>query len=686
MDTKRVITATLVALGLILIYMQVVGYLERKYGWNQPPASTATTAPVPQTMPVATASTGAAAAQPSTGPSIVAAPPGVQVVPASQPAAARLGSAATKDATFAMQADIAPDGAGFDAIFLNQFNREARSLDPYTFQQPIPGHADTRPLATRTITIDGTPFDLANVAWNLDKERSSATVAWYSVELKKGDAPLLKLWKKYEVFTRADAGQGYEMSVDFGFENESDAPLRIVTEFNGPTTPPVETFQSRERAMIGGYVKGNGISLGVHYVEDLKSEKDGGTLDMTRGENHHAAWAGTFSNYFAAIVLFPNAGTENTYIGRIVAHGINLDAKLLEDRFAHLTFATTEIKLDPHKPLALPFRVFAGPKWRQVLDNSYYASFPRDYRSTLVIRSGCYTICTFDFLMDGLVYLLRGMHWLLHDWGLAIIGLVVIVRTILHPITKKSQVSMAKMSKMGPEMERLKKKYADDKEALNKAMWEFQKEQGLTPILGCLPMFLQMPIWVALYGVLQSTFELRQAPFLWTLTWIHDLSLPDQLVRFSHPVQFWFFEFRSLNLLPILMAVAFYLQQKLTPKPVAATPEQAQQQKMMQWTSLIFPVFLYSYPSGLNLYILTSTAIGVVESKIVRDHIKQREEAEKAGKVFVETKPTRASRRGVPDVRSQEAPKGCLTGWWFNLLAQAEQMKNDTDRRGKRKA
>ena len=684
METKRVITATLVALGLILIYLQVVGYLERKYGWNQPPASTATTAPA--ATQVVSSTTGPSATQPSSAPSIVAAAPGVEIAPTSQPAAARLGSAAPNDGTYAMQANVSPHGAGFDEIILNEFKREARSTAPYAFQEPIPGHDDTRPLATRTITVDGTTFDLSGVAWNYDQGRSTATVARYWVELKKGDAPLLKVWKKYEVFPRTDAGQGYEMSVDFGFENESDAPLRITMEFNGPTTPPVETFQSRERAIIGGYVKGNAITIGAHYVEDLKSDKNGGTLDMTKDENHPAAWAGTFSNYYAAIVLFPNAGTDNTYINRIVAHGINVDASLLEDRFAHLTFQTSEIKLDARKSLTLPFRLFAGPKWRQVLDNAHYASFPRDYKSTLVIRSGCYTICTFDFLMDGLVYLLRGMHYVLHDWGLAIIALVVIVRAILHPITKKSQVSMAKMAKMGPEMERLKKKYADDKEALNKAMWEFQKEQGLTPILGCLPMFLQMPIWVALYGVLQSTFELRQAPFLWDLTWIHDLSLPDQLVRFSHPVQFWFFEFRAINLLPILMAVAFFLQQKLTPKPVAATPEQAQQQKMMQWTSLIFPVFLYSYPSGLNLYILTSTAIGVVESKIVRDHIKQREEAEKAGKVFVETKPTRASRRGVADTRAPEAPKGCLMGWWSNLLAQAEQMKNDTDRRGKRKA
>ena len=91
----------------------------------------------------------------------------------------------------------------------------------------------------------------------------------------------------------------------------------------------------------------------------------------------------------------------------------------------------------------------------------------------------------------------------------------------------------------------------------------------------------------------------------------------------------------------ILLAVVFYLQQEFTPKPPATTPEQVQQQKMMKWMTLLFPIFLYNGPSGLNIYILTSTTIGIIESKRIRDHIKEREEAEKAGKVIVDAKPTR---------------------------------------------
>jgi YidC/Oxa1 family membrane protein insertase len=267
---------------------------------------------------------------------------------------------------------------------------------------------------------------------------------------------------------------------------------------------------------------------------------------------------------------------------------------------------------------------------------------------------------------------------------------VVVVRLLLHPITKKSTISMQSMGKMGPEMERLRKKYGDNKEELNKAMMQFYKTQGVTPILGCLPMFLQMPIWIALWSMLQNTFELRQAPFFYGLTWIHDLSQPDHLITFSHPVHILFFTIDGLNLLPIILGGVYFLQQKYTPRPPAATPEQEKQQKMMQWMSLLFPLFLYTGPSGLNLYIATSSGIGILEQKRIRDHINRQQEAEKAGKVLVDVKPTRASRRGRDDEGGSAArgpgkkpskPSGGLGGWIADLQAKAEEMRRASDRK-----
>jgi YidC/Oxa1 family membrane protein insertase len=236
---------------------------------------------------------------------------------------------------------------------------------------------------------------------------------------------------------------------------------------------------------------------------------------------------------------------------------------------------------------------------------------------------------------------------------------------------------MVKMQKMGPEMEKLKKKYADDKDALAKAQMQFYKEQGMTPVLGCLPMFLQMPIWIALWNSLQSTFELRHSPFLYGFTWIKDLSKPDYLIRFANPVELPFgWHMSGLNILPLLLAVVFYMQSKFQPKPAAITPEQAQQQKMMVWMStLLFPLMLYTGPSGLNLYILTSTGFGIIESKVIRRHIKEREELEKLGPTIIDAPPP--GKGG----REKEAPK--KKNWLERLQERAEQIKNEGDKRKK---
>ena len=166
------------------------------------------------------------------------------------------------------------------------------------------------------------------------------------------------------------------------------------------------------------------------------------------------------------------------------------------------------------------------------------------------------------------------------------------------------------------------------------------REQGASPIMGFLPMMVQMPIWIALYSAIYASIELRGAPFL--PFWITDLSAQDAVVRFSTiTVPLFSWKINSLNLLPIMMGVAFYLQQKLTPSqaPTAASPQAAQQQKMMMvMMTLLFPLMLYRAPSGLNLYIMASTFAGVIEQYVIRKHIRKKEEAESKGLVATTSK------------------------------------------------
>ncbi|MHC4147959.1 MAG: membrane protein insertase YidC, partial [Planctomycetota bacterium] len=241
-------------------------------------------------------------------------------------------------------------------------------------------------------------------------------------------------------------------------------------------------------------------------------------------------------------------------------------------------------------------------------------------------------------LAFGIVALMKWMYGFIHNYGVVIIILVFIIRILIHPLTKKSQVSMSKMTKLAPKAEEIKKKYANNKTEMNKHLMALYKEQGASPVMGMLPMMVQMPIWIALYSAIYASIELRGAPFL--PFWITDLSVPDAAVRFSTitiPLLGWKIE--SLNLLPILMGAAFYLQQKLMPKTAAASPQAAQQQKMMMiMMPLFLPLVLYKAPSGLNLYIMASTFAGVIEQYIIRKHIRQKEQVESQGLVSVTSK------------------------------------------------
>jgi YidC/Oxa1 family membrane protein insertase len=227
-----------------------------------------------------------------------------------------------------------------------------------------------------------------------------------------------------------------------------------------------------------------------------------------------------------------------------------------------------------------------------------------------------------------------------HNYGVVIIILVFLVRLVLHPITKKSQVSMSKMQKLGPKVEEIKKKYANNKTEMNKQMMALYRGQGASPIMGFLPMMLQMPIWIALWSAVYASIDLRGARFL--PFWMTDLSMPDALVSFQTitvPLLGW--KIQSLNLLPLLMGVAFYLQQKLMPAQAGASanPQAAQQQKMMMiMMPLLFPVMLYNGPSGVNLYIMASTFAGVIEQYVIRNHIRQKDEAESEGLVATTSK------------------------------------------------
>ncbi len=213
--------------------------------------------------------------------------------------------------------------------------------------------------------------------------------------------------------------------------------------------------------------------------------------------------------------------------------------------------------------------------------------------------------------------LLRNLNWwygFFPNYGIAIIMLTVLVRMVMFPLTLKSMRSMKKMQTLQPEMEALREKHKDDQQALSQATMKMYKERGINPLAGCFPMLLQMPVFIALYRMLWNAFELRGTGFLW----IDDLSQPDKLFHtpFLQSVPLIGGALEYFNILPILVAVAMVLSMKLTP---TAGPSQNPQQKMiMTVMPIMFGVISYVFSAGLNLYVLTSTVLGILQNRLIR--------------------------------------------------------------------
>ena len=199
----------------------------------------------------------------------------------------------------------------------------------------------------------------------------------------------------------------------------------------------------------------------------------------------------------------------------------------------------------------------------------------------------------FGFISKPLLKLLVLMHQIFNNWGLALIAMTILVRLLLMPFNVMSFRSAQSMQKIKPKMDKVRELYKNDPLRMNKETMALMKENNANPISGCLPMLLQIPIFFALWRMISSSVEIYQQPFF---GWITDLS--------SHDTFF---------ILPILMGITMFLQQKMTPTNL--DPMQA---KILNFMPIIFTLFMLSLPSGLTLYNFVSSLFGVIQQYIMK--------------------------------------------------------------------
>ncbi len=562
-----------------------------------------------------------------------------------------VGSADPKSA-FKFQLELDSKGAAIRTATFSGFkDRNYKDPQPLVFLSPAESGngREMLSMANRGLVLvnQQQQLSLDALSWQtLGAETTDAgdqTVSFEATITGSQDRPFLKLVKTYHV--KPDS---YLVECSLTIDNLSDQTQKVRYDLGGPLGLEREAFREDMRSIIGGYQGAQGQT--TRSKLDKKTLLKAGTplpIEPKNGGGQFL-WAAAVNKYFAAI-LVPVPDANDAFCDWISGRTGRLynpdgDRKAdTGDETVGLDFSVASATLapagQPDSARTYNFQLYLGPKDKSLFDkNELYKRL--GFVQTIDFMGCCCPASIINPLAFAILAIMKAMYTVIHNYGVVIIILVFLMRLILHPITKKSQVSMSKMSQLAPRAEEIKKKYASNKAEMNKKLMELYREQGASPIMGFLPMMVQMPIWIALWSAVYTSIDLRGAAFL--PFWITDLSVPDALIRWSPitiPLLGWKVE--SLNVLPLLMGVAFYLQQKLMPTQVnaATNPQMAQQQKMMMiMMPLLFPLMLYNGPSGVNLYIMASTFAGVIEQHVIRKHIRAREEAEAQGLVSVTSK------------------------------------------------
>ncbi|HET9326282.1 MAG TPA: membrane protein insertase YidC [Candidatus Eisenbacteria bacterium] len=312
---------------------------------------------------------------------------------------------------------------------------------------------------------------------------------------------------------------------------------------------------------------------------NLHREGTGGLRKGPKSFEGNASWAAVQTRYFGGVVAITRgtargttAGLESRNLTAEERARLGPQAKPVQELVTNTLIVSVPGESDsPDR-----FLVYFGP-------NEYFPLGKLGHGLENLVDLGWSWIRPFSKL---LLQMLLWLYGVIHNYGLAIIVLATLVRVLLHPLSMMSMKSMREMQKVQPEVERIRQKYKNDAQAMNAAMMALYKEHKINPAGGCLPMLVQMPLFIALYSVLFNAIELRQAPFV---AWVDDLSAPDSLFPLGIPYV------ESFRVLPILMMLSGLLQQKLTP----TDPRQA---ASMYFMNVLMLVFFYHLPSGLVLY------------------------------------------------------------------------------------
>ncbi|MEE3683597.1 membrane protein insertase [Actinobacillus pleuropneumoniae] len=359
----------------------------------------------------------------------------------------------------------------------------------------------------------------------------------------------------------------YDVAVNFNVKNQTAATVEVqpygqikhtLLESSGSLTMPT-------------YTGGAYSSAETNYKKYSFQDMEKANLDI----NTKAGWVALLQHYFVSAWV-PNQDAENTIYSR-TNNGI-----------ATIGYRGPVTTIAPNSEATITSQLWTGPKDQKEMEaTAANLDLTVDYGWAWFIAKPLFALLTF-------------IQSIVTNWGLAIIGVTIVVKTILYPLTKAQYTSMARMRMLQPKIQEMRERFGDDRQRMSQEMMKLYKEEKVNPMGGCLPILIQMPIFIALYWTFMEAVELRHAPFF---GWIQDLSAQD-----------------PYYILPLLMGASMFLLQKMSPSPVTDPV----QQKVMTFMPVMFTVFFLWFPSGLVLYWLTSNIITIVQQWLIYRNLEKK--------------------------------------------------------------
>ncbi len=548
MDTQRLIAFVVFTFSAMLLWDAW-----QKHSAPKAPVVAPATSAIPAGAPTPTPATAPAA--PAAG---APAPTAATAAPPVAPGAAvAAGGEAVVVKTDMFEVELNTAGGDIRRVTLFKVFSALDRTKPLMLMGPDPKHV----FATQTGLLgEGMPSHKAAYTAEAASYALGAGADTLEVKLTAREPAGTEVVKRFR-FKRGS----YEIQVSYELKNTTEKPLAPFAyfQFLRDGEPP-----SQEAAQTSSFAGVATFTGPVVYTDEAKFVKVDFS-DIAKGKQSHAkkakdGWIGIIQHYFVSAWI-PAPGTEREYFTNKVGENLYTAGVIVP-----------VAALAPGASATVAMPLYIGPQETDKLEK---------------IAPGLNLVVDYGWLYiiaAPLFWILKTIHAGVGNWGWAIILLTVLIKAVFYPLNAKAGRSMAQMKVLAPKMEKLKQLYGDDKQKMNQAMMELYRTEKINPLGGCLPILVQIPVFIALYWVLLASIELRHAPWL---GWIQDLSAPD-----------------PFYVLPVIYAVSMFVQTKLNPQP--ADPVQA---RIMLIMPIMFSVFFLFFPSGLVLYWVVQNLISIVQ-------------------------------------------------------------------------